>query len=440
MMRLSKVTVLVLSLTAVCTANYTEWLHEFGHDTFQYPDFITEQMRRCVCTTESTSSKTICLEDGVKPSSDRLTFCLAKQFLASHMPEFDKNFLPPSVSVAYGSMLDDNIAFSLMAYNSSRFAARVPLALWLHYVLPYATYHESRVNWRPLFFAKYIPALAGAESSADAVAKLTHTPFHDGLRINWTDVAWPGAPGDHAQGAANVWASSTSPPIIGPFDMAAYGYASCTGWSTTLSYALRAVGIPARPAGTPCWNQAEFAGLAVDNPNVTRCWHGGLGSDDNATGGRWLFNHNWVEYWDEESGDWQFVNVPDTPAPDTGLCNWSKDTGCNWSNETGCDAVTSGPGVAARDHEIFAVTWSLPDELGETADGGPVVDVADLRLSNGEEVSPLVWSPRLSAPLSGQPLKNVGLRVVNRTAFYRCRDKQFKQHDMDRTEEPVPKP
>ena len=118
------------------------------------------------------------------------------------------------------------------------------------------------------------------------------------------------------------------------------------------------------------------------------------------------------------------MNVPDTPAPDTGLCNWSNDTGCNWSNETGCDAVTSGPGAAARDHEIFAVTWSLPNELGETADGGPVVDVADLRLSSGEEVSPLVWSPKLSTPLSGQPLKDVGLRVVNRTAFYRCRDKQ----------------
>lgn len=49
-------------------------------------------------------------------------------------------------------------------------------------------------------------------------------------------------------------------------------------------------------------------------------------------------------------------------------------------------------------------------------DGGPVVDVKDLRLSNGEAVSPLVWSPYLTSPL-GEPLRNTGLRVVNRTHF-----------------------
>ena len=90
----SKMTaVLLLLIAGGCTANYTEWLHNFGHDTYQYPAFITEQMQRCVCTTDSTSSKTTCLEDGVAPSSDHLTFCLAKQFLAGHMPELDKNVL-----------------------------------------------------------------------------------------------------------------------------------------------------------------------------------------------------------------------------------------------------------------------------------------------------------------------------------------------------------
>ena len=57
-----------------------------------------------------------------------MTFCVAKQWLLSHMPEFDKHFMPPSVSVGSGqSMFDDNIAFTLMAVNASKFAQTLPL-------------------------------------------------------------------------------------------------------------------------------------------------------------------------------------------------------------------------------------------------------------------------------------------------------------------------
>jgi hypothetical protein len=144
-----------------------------------------------------------------------------------------------------------------------------------------------------------------------------------------------------------------------------------------------------------------------------------------------------------------FQNVPPgTAEPDAGLCsNFSEVTGCDYSATTGCAGAT-GPGRAMRDHEIFAITWSdaadnnaatwlehhrasSPRALSSSAaaaasssidvDGGPVVVVANLTLSNGESVSPLVWSPKLQSPL-GQPLKDVGLRVVNRTDFYRCRD------------------
>jgi hypothetical protein len=52
----------------------------------------------------------------------------------------------------------------------------------------------------------------------------------------------------------------------------------------------RAVGIPARVASAPCWNGGDFKGLAVDNPNVTTCWHGG---PKNTPGGAYLYNHNW---------------------------------------------------------------------------------------------------------------------------------------------------
>jgi transglutaminase-like putative cysteine protease len=105
-----------------------------------------------------------------------------------------------------------------------------------------------------------------------------------------------------------AWSSSTSPPVTDPFAFAAYGYASCSGWATFITYMARAVGIPARQVGTPCWNQPlggiDYSGLARDNPNVSLCWHGGIGSPDGSVGGNYLNNHNWVEYWDSQQATW----------------------------------------------------------------------------------------------------------------------------------------
>lgn len=181
------------------------------------------------------------------------------------------------------------------------------------------------------------------------------------------------------------------------------------------------MGVPARQVGSPCWNSVyggmDFRGLAKDNTNVSLCWKGGVGSNK-GVGGIFLNNHNWVEYWDNENEKWNFLNVPpSSSSPDQGPCDTYNEThGCNWSNETGCSQVTGGPGAASRDHDIFAVTWSHVQ-----GEGGDIIDVNNLKLSSGESVSPLVWSPLLTSP-TGTPMKNVGLRVVNRTDFYRCRE------------------
>ena len=132
------------------------------------------------------------------------------------------------------------------------------------------------------------------------------------------------------------WSSSTSPPVLSPWDFAAYGYGSCTAfatlhvsslaprvegpfphrvaphsphkpdhtawsqlsseqvvyapsrdyaadlymhthslisaWCWRQAYAARAIGIPARVAGAPCWNNGDFAGLASNNSKVIQCW------------------------------------------------------------------------------------------------------------------------------------------------------------------------
>jgi len=174
------------------------------------------------------------------------------------------------------------------------------------------------------------------------------------------------------------------------------------------TFAARAVGIPARQVGTPCWNTGPFAGLARDNPNVTQCW---AARNATAVGGPFLNNHQWVEYWDTTVNDWVYINMPpDTTVPNQGLCNWTKGHGC---------PCNTGPGAAMQDHPILAATWGFPSPTPSTLHGGEVIDARTMTLSNGEDVSPLVWSPRLKSAL-GVKLKDVGLRFVNRTDFYRC--------------------
>ena len=133
---------------------------------------------------------------------------------------------------------------------------------------------------------------------------------------------------------------------------------------------------------------------------MSLCWHGG--SAERGHGAGFLNNHNWVEVF--LNGDWAFVNVPPTDkAPNAGLCagTFTKERGCDYDPTAPkgeeCAAIAGGPGAAMQDHEIYAVSWALPDEHG--VDGGPIVAVANWTLSDGEKVSPLVWSPNLKSPL-----------------------------------------
>lgn len=349
--------------------------------------------------------------------AEDFTWCAAEHFLLSHMPSFDMDFLPPAVAVEGASMLDDTIAFSLMAWNASQLFPKPPIKIALTYLLPYATLHESRANWRPIFFAKYFKFANGLRTSRDILAAL----IVSGVTImNWTAHTWPGFSGLSPLNSYDLgpFAASSTPPVLAPFDFVAYGYASCTGWAKFLASALKAVGVPAREVGSPCWNTAEFSGSATSNPNVSMCWKGGL---PNKPGGRNLNDHTWVEYWDNEASDWHFVDVSTSSVSEnTWFCGTFTD---------GCEC-SSNAGKASQDHEVLAPTWSpRGDDPGQN--GGPVLDVAlDLALSSGEAVSPLVWSPRLRSPL-GQPLKDVGLRVVNRTAFYACKPQGERQQELE---------
>jgi len=390
-------------------------LEGFGHDIYRYPQWIMDQKNNCTCVHEQCNVATSALAPDAP-----LTFCVAKQFLLLHMPEHDKTFMPPSVSIDGGSMFDDNIAFAMMADASNTWSQDIPLPIRLSYVLPYATYQESRQNWRPLFFAKFFQLVQGATSAEEAFEMLVAP----NLFLNWTAHVWDSRPTTPHETDYNIqWSSSTSPPIIDPFSFVAYGYSSCTGWATMLTYVARSVGIPARQSGTPCWNSVfegvDYRGTASANSNVTQCWHAGLHSKTNVNKGginSYLNNHNWCEIW-QNDGAWAWHNDPPTSkSPNSAsLCNYVKGHGCGWTAKDGCSKVTGGPGAAMEDHEIFSVTWS---DVGSDAavEGGEVVDAATFKWS------PLVWAPGHVAPNGDVMFQNGGLRMVNRTEHYRCKE------------------
>lgn len=266
---LCRALLLIASALAVDPAS---WIDRLGHDTYQYPPWVSEQQINCVC------SEKLCVESGVRvdwradvraDAAARsmsaqlgggpvpltpLRWCLARQWLLEHMPSFDLHFLPPSVTANGTSMLDDQIAFALMADAAAPWAHALPLGLRLAYGLPYAGYHESRQNWRPLLYGKFFSIVADALSIEEALGRL----LAPNLFTEWSEHYWPssprqpeaqegetqaegayagwGAPGhskyslERSSDGAPVrskynleWASSTAPPVVAPLDFAAYG-------------------------------------------------------------------------------------------------------------------------------------------------------------------------------------------------------------------------
>jgi transglutaminase-like putative cysteine protease len=136
----------------------------------------------------------------------------------------------------------------------------VPKELFLRDVLPYANLDERRDDWRGDFRARFAPLVAGCRSAAEAAQVLNRAVF-PALRVKY-----------HA--------TKRQKPNQSPQESAQIGYASCSGLSIILVDACRAVGVPARVAGTPLW--ADGSG-----------------------------NHTWVEVWDRQ---WHFVGAAE-PGP-----------------------------------------------------------------------------------------------------------------------------
>ena len=168
-------------------------------------------------------------------------------FLVAHMPEADLRRLE-------ADFLLSNAALAYRARAELPWGKAVPEAIFLNDVLPYANLDEPRDDWRREFFDLCLPLVKDCKTPTEAVMKLNAELFGK-LKVKYS--------------------TRRRAPNQGPKETLSTGTASCTGLSIVLADACRAVGIPARLAGTPMW--ADKRG-----------------------------NHTWVEVWD---GGWHFTGA-----------------------------------------------------------------------------------------------------------------------------------
>ncbi len=169
------------------------------------------------------------------------------RFLVAYMPE-------PDLKSLRSDMLVENVRLAYQALAEAPWKDDVPEDVFFNDVLPYASINEKRDDWRKEFYEKFKPLVRDAKSPAQAAAILNQEIFPL-LKVRYS--------------------TQRRRADQGPRESIESGLASCTGLSILLIDACRAVGVPARFAGTPLWT--------------------------NKSG-----NHSWVEIWDN---GWHFTGA-----------------------------------------------------------------------------------------------------------------------------------
>eukprot|EP01047_Picozoa_sp_COSAG01_P050530 COSAG01_NODE_5118_length_4473_cov_3.194559_2_plen_353_part_00 len=221
--------------------------------------------------------------------------CLA--YLRKYMPAVDAR--SPNITDGF---LRQNVELALAARAATPWAASVPTPIFLNDVLPYSILGEPRGlpdwNWRPLFHQQLAPRLQAA------------TPPNMSAAAEWVNSAsWSvvgAAPAITFVGSPNCQINSYS-----PLQTIQRHNSSCTGLAIYLVAALRAVGIPARVAGTPHWNRCGGRGKTCKTcPHGDTCTPGDHSSDDSCG------NHDWAEAWLD--GGWHFLDPDGSKQLDGG--------------------------------------------------------------------------------------------------------------------------
>lgn len=181
------------------------------------------------------------------------------RFLLENMPDSDLQ----SLSATY---LQEQVALGYQALAGAPWKGRIPKAVFLNDILPYAILNEERDASRKMLREKSLPLIADCRTPGEAAMRLNERLFPL-FKVRYS--------------------TERKRPDQNPTETIESGKATCSGLSILLVDACRAVGIPARVAGTPLW--ANMRG-----------------------------NHTWVEIWDGEK--WRFTGAaePDPNGLDRG--------------------------------------------------------------------------------------------------------------------------
>ena len=147
-------------------------------------------------------------------------------YLIVNMPEHDREAMDLE-------LLKENVTYANIARNKYVWAKELPEEVYLCDVLPYAVVDEVRDSWRKDVYELFAPAVDTCETMYDAICAVNaNIPALTGVHYN----------------------TKREKTNQSPSESIRQGMASCTGLSILLVDAYRAVGIPARFAGTASWH------------------------------------------------------------------------------------------------------------------------------------------------------------------------------------------
>ena len=174
-----------------------------------------------VITTSSRSAELLSLMESTPKEQQR-----EMAFLLKNMPDFDRE----AMDIA---LLKENVEYAHMAREKYQWAKQLPKDVYLYDVLPYHVVDEVRDSWRKELYELFAPAVDTCRTMYDAVCAVNaNIPRLTGVDYN----------------------TKREKTNQSPRESMRQGMASCTGLAILLVDAYRAVGIPARFAGTASWH------------------------------------------------------------------------------------------------------------------------------------------------------------------------------------------
>lgn len=148
------------------------------------------------------------------------------EFLIVNMLDVDRNEMSLD-------LLKENVEYATLVREKYEWAKALPKEVYQHDVLPFHVVDEVRDAWRKELYEMFAPAVDTCKTMYDAVCAVNaNIPLLTGVHYN----------------------TKREKTNQSPRESMRQGMASCTGLAILLVDAYRAVGIPARFAGTASWH------------------------------------------------------------------------------------------------------------------------------------------------------------------------------------------